>query len=87
MNTRFKAVRLVVAATFGSLLWAGCATERTYYGDSSADLRPVDLTEWRADTHPERRTASENYAGWDTSVEAPVEAPTIIESSGAERPH
>lgn len=87
MKTKFKLVRFVVAAAFGSLLWAGCATERTYYGDASSNLRPVDLTERRANTHPELKTGSEEYAGWHQVVETPAsEKPTIYESAGAERP-
>jgi hypothetical protein len=76
----------VIAATLGSLLWAGCASDRTYYGDATSDLRPVDLTKRRADTHPEQRTASETYAGWDRTTDTPAESPTIIESAGAPRP-
>ena len=30
MNTKYKLVRLVVSAVFGSLLWAGCASDRNY---------------------------------------------------------
>lgn len=75
-----------MAATLGSLLWAGCASDRTYYGDASSDLRPINLTERRADTHPEQRTASENLAGWDQTTDAPNQTPTIIESAGAQRP-
>ena len=87
MKTKFKLVRFVVAATFGSLLWAGCATERTYYGDASSNLRPVDLTDRRADTHPELQTGSEEYAGWNQIVETPApDESTIFESAGAERP-
>jgi hypothetical protein len=86
MNTKYKLVRLVVAAAFGSLLWAGCASERTYYTDSSVNLRPVDLTEWRVDTHPERQNAAENYAGWNQTVEVPVDGSTINEAAGARRP-
>jgi hypothetical protein len=85
MNTKYKLVRLVVSAAFGSLLWAGCASERTYYTDSSASLRPVNLTELRAHTRPEWRNGSEN-ATWQSIAEVPVEEPTIYEAAGARRP-
>lgn len=83
MNTKFKLVRVVVAATFGSLLWAGCASEQVYYGDSSSNLRPVDLTKNRPGTHPELRNGSEQYSGWTDVSELPG---VITESAGAERP-
>jgi hypothetical protein len=84
MNTKFKLVRFVVAAAFGSLLWAGCAAPRTYYVDATADSQPVDLTKRRADTHPESRSALEQYGGLGQVVEAP--APVIIdEAAGAQR--
>lgn len=85
MNTKYKLARLVVSTAFGSLLWAGCASERTYYTDSSSDLRPVDLTEQRADTHPEWRNGSEN-ATWKSVVEVPADSETIYEAAGSRRP-
>ena len=74
-------MRLVIAATFGSLLWAGCASDRTHYANATAEMQPVDLTHLRADTHPETRTGLDHYAG----REAVIEAPTIEESAGALR--
>lgn len=86
MNQKFKLVRLVVAAAFGSLLWAGCATERAYYTDSPVNLRPIDLTERRANTRPESQTGAEKNAGWDGGFDTPAENPNIREASGAQRP-
>ena len=82
MNMKLKAVRLVVAAVVGSLLWAGCASPRTYYVDATPETKPADLTKRRADTHPERRTGLEHYAGWQRVVETPTE---IEEAAGAVR--
>jgi len=82
MNMKFKSVRLVVAAAFASLLWAGCASERTYYSDATPESQPVDLTKRRADTHPESRTGLDQYAGQDTVIEAPA---AIEEAAGAQR--
>ena len=81
MNTKFKLVRFVVAATFASLLWAGCASERTYYVDATPGTQPVDLTKQRAHTHPESRNGLDHYAGRDTVIEAPA----IEEAAGAQR--
>lgn len=77
---------MVVAAAFGSLLWAGCASERVYYGDASSELRPVDLTKNRADTHPELRNGSEAYANWTDVSDLPARGVIVTESAGAERP-
>ena len=86
MNTKLKLIRFVVAVTFASLLWAGCASEG-YEGRSTtaystdADTRPIDLTKRRADTYPERRTGLE-----DRNREL-IQIPdsTINEAAGAER--
>lgn len=87
MKTKFKLVRFVLAATFGSLLWAGCATEPTYNDVASSELRPADLTDRRADTRPDLQNGSQAYAGWNKIItEQPATEPTIIESAGAERP-
>jgi len=77
MNMKLKLVRLVVAATFGSLLWAGCASERTYYVDATADTRPIDLTKRSVDTHPELRIGLDGKQVTDPWF--------IEEAAGAER--
>jgi hypothetical protein len=85
MNTKLKSVRFVLAVTFASLLWAGCASpsSQTYYVDASADTQPVDLTKRRADTHPELRSGLEQYGRLERVTEAPN--PVIEEAAGAPR--
>lgn len=83
MNTKLKLARLVVAATFGSLLWAGCASPRTTnYVDATAERTPVDLTQRRSDTYPAARTGLDHYTGRDSVIEVPV---VIDEAAGTER--
>ncbi|MEO7297006.1 MAG: hypothetical protein ABI042_00360 [Verrucomicrobiota bacterium] len=85
MKTNLRLVRLVVAATFGSLLWAGCSTmhdgnhrRSEYRNDISSQTPPYDLTRRRVDTHPEWRTGLDRATSRDTTVDVPVdEAPTI----------
>ncbi len=84
MNTKIKLVRLVVAATFGSLLWAGCASPNNDYAVTRTDMRPVDLTKRRADTHPEFGTGIDRQTSRQV-VEVPSSGPRIYDAAGAER--
>lgn len=88
MKTNLRLIRLVLAATFGSLLWAGCSTR--HEGDSgrslyrsermySSDTVPADLTRRRVDTHPEWRTGLDRATSRDTTVDVPVEETTGVE--------
>lgn len=91
MNTKLKLMRLVMAATFGSLLWAGCSSTHPDYSASSANTLtsqsgPADLTKRRPDTHPEWKSG---LAQRQTVVELPTEFTTdaviIEEAAGARR--
>ena len=56
-KSKVKLVRIVLASTVGSLLWAGCAQPRVAVTDPQIIAQaPVDLTKRRPDTHPEMRT-------------------------------
>jgi hypothetical protein len=83
MNNKIKLVRLVVAATFGSLLWAGCASPDRDYATIERN-RPVDLTKFRADTHPEWGTGIDRESAYGT-VNVPVDNTPIYDAAGAER--
>lgn len=94
MNTKIKLGRLVLSATFGSLLWAGCASPSNYEV-TSVESRPVDLTKLRPDTHPELNTgfalANARRVKADFPVVEPVtteqaESAVIEEAAGSERP-
>lgn len=85
MNTKSKFVRFALAATFSSLLWAGCASDRTYYGDASTKMQPLDLTKQRANTHPESKNGLNHYARWDRTVDATAPTVGIEEAAGAQR--
>ena len=82
MNTKLKLVRFVLAATFGSLLWAGCASPGEDYNYSLVDGNPPDLTKYRADTFPAYRTGLDDRRL--ERFEVPAD-PTITEAAGAER--
>ena len=91
MNTKLKLMRLVMAATFGSLLWAGCSSTRPDNSSSALALQsqssPADLTKHRPDTHPEWKSGI--LAQRRTVVEVPGEFTTdaviIEEAAGAAR--
>ena len=81
MNTKLKVVRLVFAAAFGSLLWAGCSTPH-----SSDMAGPVDLLKRRPDTHPEFRLGLDDHSSSGPVVNViPVTSDTVNEAAGAER--
>jgi hypothetical protein len=63
MKTQFKVTRLVLAASLGSLIWAGCASDPNNSANvndavvaANLDMVPVDQTRRRPDTHPELRS-------------------------------
>lgn len=90
MNTKLKLMRLVMAATFGSLLWAGCSSTRPDHAANTLAIQsqsgPADLTKRRPDTHPEWKSG---LALRRTVVEVPGEFTTdaviIEEAAGAAR--
>jgi hypothetical protein len=75
MRPNLKFIRVVLGATVGAALWAGCATQRdVIYEPSGASVRQErevridrqdDMTKWGADTHPEWRT------GWNMTFPNP----------------
>ncbi|MDB6055396.1 MAG: hypothetical protein JWN25_2919 [Verrucomicrobiales bacterium] len=84
MKTKLKFTKLVLAASLGSLIWAGCSTNNHQAFNSndhsitayplSADVPvPVDQTKRRPDTHPELRRGAWDftYSGTQQVVEAP----------------
>lgn len=77
---KLKHARFVVAVAFGSLLWAGCASPRNDSIVGTLDSRPIDLTEFRADTYPEHRNAA-----FQSQHVVDVYNPVITEAAGAER--
>lgn len=91
MNTKLKLVRFVLAVTFGSLLWAGCASpenrQANHYNHhtvyTTTENRAIDLTKERADTYPARRSGLLDRSRM--LVEIPGDSTTINEAAGAER--
>jgi hypothetical protein len=75
MNPNYKFVRVVLGATIGAALWAGCVSNRdvahepagaTINREQSVTLdRQSDLSIWHSDTHPEWRT------GWNMAFPNP----------------
>jgi hypothetical protein len=60
MKTNIKLVRLMLATSVGSLLWAGCAQPRymaSQIDPGAIQASPIDQIEQRPDTHPELRAA------------------------------
>lgn len=82
MNTKLKFLRIVVAATFGSLLWVGCSSPKS---DSASLYPPVDLTKRRPDTHPELSLGLDRTRTASTVVDLPEENPVLNEAAGSER--
>ncbi|MEP6662947.1 MAG: hypothetical protein ABJC04_04705 [Verrucomicrobiota bacterium] len=84
MNTKSKLLRLVVSATFGSLLWAGCASPNHDHHMSMAPTSsPTDMTRVRANTHPEYRLGLN--AGPNQVIDITLEGNEIVEAAGAQR--
>ncbi|MEO7676580.1 MAG: hypothetical protein ABIV39_07465 [Verrucomicrobiota bacterium] len=90
MNTKLKLMRLVMAATFGSLLWAGCSSTGPSTSGSTLSMQseagPANLINRRPDTHPEWKSG---LAVSRTVVEVPGEFTTDVvvvdEAAGARR--
>jgi hypothetical protein len=61
MRPQRKFIRVVLAASLGTLLWAGCASDHRSTARRTNENRPIvldwqeDLTRPHVDTHPERR--------------------------------
>ena len=61
MNPKHKFLRVVLAATLGAILWAGCASHHPTRTASGQPLKVVcldmqeDLSHMHPDTHPEWR--------------------------------
>jgi hypothetical protein len=89
MNTKLRFVRLVIAATFGSLLWAGCASTEpsSRYETVAVNQQPVDLTKRLPGTHPEWNTGFDRMYAPVVRYDFPLENQTINEAAGAERPY
>jgi hypothetical protein len=80
MNARIKLLRLTLASSVGSLLWAGCAQPR--YSALTIDPRavaaaPLDQTRRAADTHPELRSGLWQMRTGDRLANSPQ----VIETS------
>jgi hypothetical protein len=81
MKPTYKFVRVVLGATVGAVLWAGCASDRRVINEpAGAEIteRPMaldwqeNLTSWRTDTHPEWRT------GWNMAFPSPpIDRPNV----------
>jgi hypothetical protein len=84
MKLKSKLMRLAVVVGSSSLFWAGCASERIFYGDSSSEVRPVNLLEQRADTYRAQRTGLDDYSRRDTLIAQPSGI-AIEEAAGAKR--
>ena len=68
MNTKYKLVRLVVSAVFGSLLWAGCASERNH-----CSTKPVLQSDCPLE---------QNYFGGDAISFRPVNLVSLSDNTG-----
>ena len=87
MKPSYKFVRVVLGATVGAVIWAGCASELPIAHDPAGarverERKALDwqenLTVWRADTHPEWRT------GWNMAFPNPPYCdPTVDDLSVA----
>ncbi|MFN7141603.1 MAG: hypothetical protein ACK4UN_19955 [Limisphaerales bacterium] len=93
-NPKFKLVRIVLASTVGSLLWAGCAQPQWAVPErQTAANAPVDLTIRRPDTHPHLRSgmwygpASANVAvipvPGASEIPGPVGADALVQAPGS----
>ena len=82
MNSKLKLLRVVAAATLGSLLWVGCSSPRSDYAAGTA---PVDLTKRRPDTHPELSVGLASAQSNLTVVDTPGDNGVINEAAGSER--
>ena len=85
MNTKQKLLRVVVTATFGSLLWAGCSSPRSDYATVSPESAPLDLTKRRPDTHPELSAGMDRPQASRTVIDGPWDYPVVDEAAGSER--
>ncbi|HWD19233.1 MAG TPA: hypothetical protein VHB20_08130 [Verrucomicrobiae bacterium] len=66
MKLKWNTVRIVLAATLGSIFWAGCAS--TQPGPRMVE-NTTDLRAAGPDTHPEWRTGAYNYNWEDYNVQ------------------
>ena len=72
VKSKAKLVRVVLASTVGSILWAGCAEPRVAVHDPAViAYAPVDLTKRRPDTNPELRNGI-----WQRSADRPT--PSVV---------
>ncbi len=85
MNTKLKLLRIVAAATFGSLLWVGCASPKSDYAATSPGTAPLDLTKRRPDTHPELSLGLDRSQTVRTVVDIPWDSDVLNEAAGSER--
>jgi hypothetical protein len=86
MRANGKLLRVVLGASLGATLWAGCATDRRdiAYEPAGAEIvhhramrldSQVDISSWHGDTHPEWRT------GWNMAFPNPPFTPTVDDLS------
>lgn len=67
-KSKVKFVRIVLASSIGSIIWAGCAQPRIAVNDPAMiSQAPVDMTQDRPDTHPELRSGL-----WQITPKNPV---------------
>lgn len=99
MKPNYKFLRVVLGSTVGAVLWAGCASEpcasdrhvvmNEPAGAQCVQTKPSaldwqqDLTNWRADTHPERRTGWDMVFANNPSYSIVNQLPIIVDPSGA----
>ncbi len=79
IHSKAKLLRIVLASTVGSLLWAGCAQQpRVAVLDPvSIAHAPVDLTNRRPDTHPEQRDGFWKSSSAQSSTISTVVSPNV----------